>query len=66
MATRKPRKRQSGPSGPHTLPGFLLRYSPEQRARWQTAADLDGRALTDWMRRALDRVAAEWQAGERR
>jgi hypothetical protein len=38
-------------------PILLRPETPEQRARWQAAADLDGRKLVAWVRRALDEVA---------
>jgi hypothetical protein len=45
---------------PRTQTGapFIVRpESPEQRKRWQAAADRDGRKLVSWVRRALDEAA---------
>jgi uncharacterized protein (DUF1778 family) len=38
---------------------MLLRFSPQQRAAWQQAADRDGRSLSDFIRRAADAAARQ-------
>jgi hypothetical protein len=48
-------RRQSGPSGAHKNPGILLRATPEQRVRWETAARERNLTLSAWLRLAADR-----------
>lgn len=63
------RERPRDDSGRY-LPGatltdnLLLRLSPEQRARWQAAADAAGVTLSEWMRRTLD-VGGRYARAER-
>ena len=43
----------------------ILRVAPRERTQWRRAAKLDGRTLSDWIRRVCD--AAEYaELGEER
>lgn len=63
MAETKSTEQAPGRAGKHKSPRRLLLASPEQWARWQSAAQAHGLTLNAWLRLAADHQATRKTLG---